>query len=242
MSASERALRLMKDGAWLQPAKAGEYAIHPHNDRRRRPLARLSASDVRLLDSDGAIAARGDGSFALTVAGQARVRREAATPGEAHLAQHRPVVARAIVDADGDARVVRGHALSPLHAKLSAMKDAHGGPWLTAAELRAAAQLSADWERSQGGVVRGSDWSGPPQSGGTRGPNNAQEAAMAVRCDAGKRVAKALDALAPPLRRIVLRICVEEQGLEALERAEGWPARSGRLALKLGLAQLASSL
>jgi hypothetical protein len=63
---------------------------------------------------------------------------------------------------------------------------------------------------------------------------------MIRHADARKRVAVALDALAPPLRRVVERVCLHEDGLEALERAEGWPARSGKLALKLALAQLAA--
>ena len=62
---------------------------------------------------------------------------------------------------------------------------------------------------------------------------------MAARCDARRRTAEALDALAPPLRRVVERVCLNEDGLETLERAHGWPARSGKVALKLGLAQLA---
>lgn len=65
---------------------------------------------------------------------------------------------------------------------------------------------------------------------------------MAARCDARRRLEGALDALAPPLRRVVLTMCLEEQGVEAMERREGWPARSGKVALKLGLAQLAASL
>jgi hypothetical protein len=65
---------------------------------------------------------------------------------------------------------------------------------------------------------------------------------MAMRCDARRRVTEALEALAQPLRRVVERACLHEDGLEALERREGWPARSGKLALKLGLAQLAQAL
>jgi hypothetical protein len=76
---------------------------------------------------------------------------------------------------------------------------------------------------------------------GSRGPGNAQEAALARRCDARRRVAEALDKLAPQLRRVVERVCLHEDGLEALERAERWPPRSAKLALKLGLAQLAAS-
>lgn len=63
---------------------------------------------------------------------------------------------------------------------------------------------------------------------------------MARRCDARRRSADALAKLAEPLRRVVERVCLYEEGLEALERSEGWPARSAKLALKLGLAQLAA--
>ena len=55
-----------------------------------------------------------------------------------------------------------------------------------------------------------------------------------------RRLADALAKLAEPLRRVVERVCLYEEGLEALERSEGWPARSAKLALKLGLAQLAA--
>lgn len=64
---------------------------------------------------------------------------------------------------------------------------------------------------------------------------------MAAHCDARQRVSEALESLAPSLRRVVERVCLREEGLEALERAEAWPARSGKLALKLALAQLAAA-
>jgi hypothetical protein len=35
-------------------------------------------------------------------------------------------------------------------------------------------------------------------------------------------------------------LCLNEVGLEAYERAEGWPARSAKIALKLALSQLAA--
>ena len=65
---------------------------------------------------------------------------------------------------------------------------------------------------------------------------------MARRCDAGERMARALAKLALPLHRVVERVCLHDDGLEALERAEGWPNRSGKLALKFGLAQLAAGM
>jgi DNA-directed RNA polymerase specialized sigma24 family protein len=75
-----------------------------------------------------------------------------------------------------------------------------------------------------GGVARG------------RGP----EGKLAAGVDARQRVETALSRLAPLTRRLVERACLEDEGLEAIERSFGWPQRSAKLALKLALAQLAS--
>jgi hypothetical protein len=227
----------------LAPLAAGSgYGVFAKGDRRRRPLARLGPADVRELVAEGAIAPHASApGLVLTQAGLARARRGAATAEEAFTAQHRPVVTRTVVDAEGAARAVRGLAPSSVVRRLAGLRDAAGAPWLTDAELRAAAQVRADWQASQVGLVRGSDWSAPPLGSTARGASSAQERALANRCDARLRLAQALDALAPPLRRVVERVCIHEDGIEALERAEGWPARSGKLALKLGLAQLAAA-
>jgi hypothetical protein len=60
------------------------------------------------------------------------------------------------------------------------------------------------------GMVRGSDWMAAPMGVGARGAGNAQEAAMARRCDARRRVADALARLALPLRRVVEGVCLRE--------------------------------
>ena len=239
----KRALeRLASPGATLAPLRIGEgYAVFSKGDRRRRPLARLQTQAVRELEASGAIAALPKGgAFALTEAGRARVRRGGGEAGEQYLAQHHRIIARSVVDGDGALRAVRGLDANSALRRLGGLRDASGAPWLGDAELAAAARLRNDWEVGQAGLVRGSDWTAPPKGAGPRGPGNAQEGAVAFQCDARKRVAEALAALAAPLRRVVERVCLHDDGLEALERAEGWPARSGKLALKLGLAQLAA--
>lgn len=236
----ERALlRLASPGAVLAPLReGGNYGVFPQDDRRRRPLARLAAEAVRKLAADGAIDAAGDG-FVLSEAGRARVRREGSNADERYLAQHAVLGERAVVDSDGEVRRVRRVAASEVILRLAALRDSTGAPWLSASEVDAAERLRAHWERGQAGLTAGSDWTAPPRGEGARGPGNAREAALAARCDARRRVEQALDALAAPLRRVVERVCLHEEGLEALERAQGWPSRSGKLALKLGLAQLA---
>lgn len=243
MSPIEKALlRLSAPGALLaRKADGAQYGVYSAGDRRRRPLAKLSAAEVRALVAEGAIVACGDG-FSISSAGRARVRREGAEPGEAFVAQHGAVISRSAIDAAGRVKAVRGFEPSSVVRRLGALRDANGAPWLDARELAAASRLRAHWETGQAGLLRGSDLAAPPNAKGGRGPSSAQEAALAARCDARRGVEEALAQLAPPLRRAVERICLQEEGIEALERAEGWPARSGKLALKFGLAQLAASL
>ncbi len=87
--------RLTSPGAILALDKSGRgYGIFPNADRRRRPLVRLSATDVRELEAEGAIASAGEAVFSITDAGarsRAKSRRAArrsvrgAAPGA-----HRP--------------------------------------------------------------------------------------------------------------------------------------------------------
>ena len=167
MSVVSRALlRLASPGAVLAPVRAGEgFGVFPKGDRRCRPVARLARGDVRALSADGALQEIEPGVFALSEAGDARVRREAAERGEEFLAQHAPVVTRNVVDHDGDVREVRGLETHAVLRRLSALQDQNGAHWLTGAELDVAARLRFDWELSQVGLVRGSDWAAPPQSG-----------------------------------------------------------------------------
>lgn len=228
--------RMAASACALAPYRDG-YGVYPNADRRRRPVVRLTRDDVQELASSGAIEAQGD-AFVLSEAGRARTRRDDALPEEAFVAQHRPIVERAVMGADGGVQTTRGHDADTAMRRLAALKDANGAPWLSAAELGAATALRATWLASEIGMVGGSDWAAPPRSGQARSANG-REAALAAHCDARRRLATALDALALPLRRVVERVCFHEEGLEALERAECWPARSGKLALKLALAQLA---
>lgn len=237
----ERALARLseKDAVLARERDSAGFGVFLRNDRRRRPVVRLSADEVRSLQAEGVLQDAGADGFVLTAAGGSRVRRDAAAPGEAFAAQHAPIVTRTVMHEDG-ARQARGYERNASLKRIAALRDAHGAPWLSSVELAAAAQLRGDWELGQAGLVRGSDWSAPPQGSTARGPGNAREGAMAAQVDARRRVAEALEALAAPLRRVVERVCLHEEGLEALERAEGWPARTGKIALKLGLAQLAA--
>lgn len=232
--------RLAARNGVLAPERGGaSFGVIANGDRRRRPLIRLTAAEVRDLASEGALSAAGDGGYVLTDAGRARVARERAAPMEAFAAQHRPILDRPVIDAEGDVRLARGHDADQLLRRLAVLRDGAGRAWLTPVELAAAARLRGDWERGEIGLVRGSDWSAAPKSSGPRGA--CADAAMAARCDTRRSVSDALGRLAPPLRAVLERVVLREEGIEALERAEKWPTRSGKLALKLALAQLAAN-
>lgn len=232
--------RLVAPGAVLARERAGGFGVYANNDRRRRSLVRLSAFEVRTLAAEGAIEAAGADAYVLSAAGRARAARDAAAPGEAYAGQHGEIVDRPVIDGEGEVRFARGYEADRVVRRLSLLRDGAGRAWLDRTELSAAARLKADWERGEIGLVRGSDWSAPPNGSAPRSAN-AQDSLMAARCDAQRRFTDALAALAPPLRIVVERVVLREQGLEALERAESWPARSGKLALKLALAQLAEA-
>jgi hypothetical protein len=239
----ERALaRLQSAGSILAPERNGRgFGVFTKGDRRRRPVARLTETQVRALESAGAIVGAAEPDcFALSRAGVARVLRTEAAPAEAYLAQHRAIVPRSVMASDGAAHCVRGHALDDVVRKLAAMRDASGAPWFTADELSAATRLRSDWERGQIGLTKGSDLAAPPRGKAARGAGNAAERLIGAACDARRRVAEALESLAPSLRRVVETVCFAERGLVAVERAHSWPPRSGKLALKLALAQLAA--
>jgi len=230
-------------GAVLGPSGQG-YAVFPQGDRRRRPLARASGSLVRMLVAEGALAAVGDG-FRLSEAGQASVRRRAATPAigahdVAFVAQHAAISAGFVMELGRVRAVSRVEGGAGL-TRLAALTDASGGPWFSSGELAAARRLREDWERGQAGLTRGSDWTAPPRGKASHGPGRGPEGVAAAAIDARRRLAQALERLAAPLARLVERVCLEDEGLEAVERSSGWPPRSAKVALKLALAQLASS-
>lgn len=183
--------------------------------------------------------------FALSPIGAARLRREAAADAGSEVeapeqAQHR-VYAREdalspALDGGSPARATPRRvntAESPL-AWLARRRDARGAPFLDAIELEAGERLRADFEAAQLGPRVAQNWDRFLAVVDERRRGAAEPSGGPAR----DRIADALSALGPDLSDAALRVCCMLEGLETVERAHGWSARSGKVVLRIALRRL----
>lgn len=104
-------------------------------------------------------------------------------------------------------------------------------------QLLAGERLRADFTRGQMTPRMTADWGATGRSG-RRGPMaglSVPEAALAAR----QRVARALEAAGPEFSGLLMDVCCFLKGLEQVEQDRGWPARTAKVVLGLGLDRLA---
>lgn len=227
MSAPRWMRALARPGAILLPLPGGDtrFGVYPASDRRRRPMARVSAALVEAAETEGWLARRGQGRI-LSADGLLAARRETGDPAD----RHRVMVDRPVMLETG--RIVTARAN---------MREGALGKWaetLDPPERDAGERFLADYHRSTLTQPVTRNWSPTaPRRGesGRRGPEDAALSAIAAK----DRVMKALDALGPALARIVEAALIREESLAAMERRFGWTQRSGRTVVKLALGRLA---
>lgn len=88
-------------------------------------------------------------------------------------------------------------------------------------------RLTVNWERAASGETRG--------SAGAHSALDISDRAQAAR----ERVSGALSAVGAELARVLVDVCCHLNGLEQLEKASGWPQRSGKIVLQVALSALA---
>lgn len=226
--------RLAAPGTVVVPDGPDAWSAVPHGDRRRRALARLTAAEVRALTAAGTLS---DGEArTLTEEGRKRLARlREGGSANPFAAQHRRMALRRT----DDASVAVNLAESPL-ARLGRAHPVSGEAVLSPAEIQAGERLRQDLARSTYNARTTMDWSAPPpgrtpaRSGG-RDPAGAADAALAAR----DRVNAALEFVGSPFSTVLLDLLWREISLEAIERSQKWPPRTGRLGVKLALGRLA---
>ena len=119
----------------------------------------------------------------------------------------------------------RNFAESPL-AWLARRKDKDGQPMLTDAEFDAGEKLRADFWFAQMTPRVTANWSLLLTGGG--GERGAPDIGPDIRDSvvaAHERVKRALTAVGPDLAGVLIDVCCHLKGLEASEKASGWPQR-----------------
>jgi hypothetical protein len=109
---------------------------------------------------------------------------------------------------------------------------------LTQRQFDAGEQLRCDWEASQLAPQVTMRWDPAPVSNSGRGPSEGltrSERQLAAR----KRFDEAVAAAGPGLSDILWRIACAGEGMRDAETALGWPARAGKLVLRMALDRVA---
>ncbi|RMF71031.1 MAG: hypothetical protein D6740_07265, partial [Alphaproteobacteria bacterium] len=128
------------------------------------------------------------------------------------------------------------HAESPLQ-RLARLKDRRGRRWFTPALITAGERLRTDFELAglRPHMTTRYEPIGPDRSDYCWRGMTLSERML----DARRRFDRALAAVGPGLRDILIAICCHLEGLEEMERRLDWPKRSAKLVLRLALERLA---
>jgi hypothetical protein len=149
-------------------------------------------------------------------------------------ARHLELAQRRIDGPFGPQRVMVDEAESPL-VWLARRKGRDGRPLIEPLQLMAGERLRAEFTRAQLMPRTTSNWSAPVADGPRgAGPTVFTEAALSAR----QRVRRALDAVGPEFSGLLVDVCCFLKGLADVEHERGWPARSGKVVLQLGLDRL----
>lgn len=231
---ARRVMARLAKGARAHPLADGGY---------RLGALKAPASLIETLRRQDLLRADHAMGLALTLPGEAALRRAAAPSGgadqgDAFSRQQQALVQRRLKTSTGRQHAVTVNlAESPLYW-LMARKDRNGQPLLTPTQFEAGERLRGHYEMAHRGPAVTMRWDAAPTDRNRRGaadscdPTTAQLAAL-------RRVEAALDAVGPGLAELLIRICCDHQGLEAAERAFGWPQRSAKVVLQIALDRLA---
>ena len=153
-------------------------------------------------------------------------------------AQHMTLTQRVIDTTHGAQSVTMDDAESPL-AWLARRRDRDGRAMIAPHQLQAGERLRRDFTRAHMMPRTTSNWSSPISSGRRGEAGNRAGDFTDAMIASRQRVNQALDAVGPEFSGLLIDLCCFLKGLEDIERDRGWPARSAKVVLQLGLDRLA---
>ncbi len=205
---------------------AGEVAVR-RDEVFRTPSGRTApADDVMMLVRSGALS--GDAKTCAAGSDTAGWLKRAMLDDDAFQAQHRVDVH------DGEGRLVN-LAESPL-SRL-AMGEQR---FLEPHHIEAAERVRGLFERAQLRARTTMSYSAAPA--GERGSRNAAESVTDMAVDARRSLDAIHRRLPGECAGVVMDVCGWLKGLQQVERERGWPRRSAKLVLRIGLEQVAEGM
>jgi hypothetical protein len=167
---------------------------------------------------------------------KATSRNAAAGDIDPFRARHLDLERREIRTDDGAVGVLVNQSESPL-AWLARRKGRDGRAMISPTQFIAGEKLRADFTRAHLAPRVTSDWSMPTARRSGPGGGGAEMTDLIVA--SRQRVHSALQACGPEFSGLLLDVCCFLRGLEDVERERGWPLRSAKIVLQLGLDRLA---
>jgi hypothetical protein len=156
---------------------------------------------------------------------------------DARRAQHLSLETRTVLTDDGATSVLVNDSESPL-AWLARRKGRDGHSMISPHQFIAGEKLRADFTRGNLAPRMTANW-GAPTGGRPRGSGSSPGEMTDMMMTARQRVGQAMEACGPEFSGILMDVCCFLRGLEDVERERGWPARSAKIVLQLGLERLA---
>jgi hypothetical protein len=236
--------KLAAKGSYAKPMNAGHgcnaaFGVFSMRNDYAEAVVTLDGSVIALACRRGWLARQADGErICIAPEGIAALRR-ARSAGSATVAATRAIPkskSKAAMAALASCRLLQ---TSPL-AWLRGRKDKDGQPLITEAQFAAGERLASDFWHAQLRPRMTVNWSGTALGRHTRraAPGTGVEISDHVIA-ARTRVHRALSAVGPELGAILVDVCCHDVGLEAAERAQRLPHRSGKVVLQMALTSLA---
>jgi hypothetical protein len=224
--ASRRAIRFVRA---LLPAYSATLLPAGHFATRSGDLtATLPASEVRALIAEGVL--QGTGGVCGAAGGARSWLRRQLLDVDAFAAQHRQEVQLA----DG---TIVNLSESPL-ARLAVASGGDAAPFLERHQVEAGERVRRFAERARLQPRVTMNYSAAQTAGGRRAARGSAEISD-FTADARAAVAEIHRVLPRDCAGVVIDVCGLLKGLQTVETERGWPRRSAKLVLRIGLEQLA---